>query len=180
MPEPYTDTAKKQVPVTGRAGAVAAAIAAACTLCASVLTMPSEGLRTHPYMDMPGGRATVCYGETEQAMRVYTPGECGDLLRQRLLRDYAPKVLACVPGLYDPKRQPIFAALIDASYNAGWAAVCASPMAANARAGQWRAACDSFPGWFVTARNRKTGVRVKLPGLVTRRKTEADLCRKGL
>jgi len=166
-------TQKKVAPAAGVAACVAA-----CAMIAP-LTGRFEGLRTKPYLD-PAGIKTVCYGETEQAMRVYTPGECGNILRQRLLRDYAPKVLACVPGLYDPKRQPIFAAMIDASYNAGWAAVCASPMAANARAGQWRAACDSFPGWFVTARNRKTGVRVKLPWLVTRRKAEADLCRKGL
>jgi lysozyme len=150
-----------------RAGA---AIAAAC-LVAAPLTAAFEGLRTKPYLD-PAGIQTVCYGETEREMRVYTADECGSLLRQRLAKDYAPKVLACLPQVAD--RKAVFAALIDASYNAGPKAVCNSRMATSIRAGQWRAACDGFSGWYVTAKGKR------LPGLVRRREAERNLCRSGL
>lgn len=150
----------------------AAAAIAAAVLVAVPLTAGFEGLRTRPYRD-PANIETVCFGDTEVEMRVYTADECGKLLRERMARDYAPKVLACLPQLMDPKRKPVFAALIDAAYNAGPAAVCRSRMARAIRAGDWKAACKGFVGWYETARGKW------YRGLHRRRLAERDLCLKG-
>lgn len=155
-------------------GAIAAAIAAACAG-AIPLIMASEGLRTRPYLD-PVKIPTVCYGETQVEMRAYTRNECGQLLRRQLARKYAPRVLACLPQLAAPERRHEFAAMIDSSYNAGPAAVCRSRMARHIRAGNWRAACNSLEGWYVTARDRRTGARNAYPGLVKRRLEAKRLC----
>lgn len=170
MPQP-----QRVAPAAG----IAACIAAACVIIAP-FTASREGFVSRARPD-PAAIPTYCFGETQNvdALRIYSRTECQDLLRKRLARDYAPKVLACIPGLADPRRANVFAALLDASYNAGPVAVCASPMARAARALNWRAACNAFPGWFVTARNRRTGVRIRLNGLVSRRAAERQLCLKG-
>lgn len=147
------------------------AIIAAAVLVAMPLTARFEGLRTKPYLD-PAGIPTVCYGETELALRVYSVDECGAMLRQRLLKDYAPKVAACVPSLVSEAKANALAAFVDASYNAGPKAVCNSRMAKAVRAGDLRAACDGFAGWYVTARGKR------FPGLVRRREAERQLCLK--
>lgn len=160
-------------------------IVAACLICAP-LTMAFEGLRTKPYND-PAGIKTVCYGETEEPMRVYSEDECGVLLRKRLAQDYAPKLVQCLPQIVTWSKLSMFSALLDASYNAGWAAVCQSPMAAKIKAGDFVGACHALTadyivggklihGWYASAKNRKTGVRKELPGLVKRRQAEAKLC----
>lgn len=148
-----------------------AAIAAAL-LIAVPLTASFEGLRTRPYKDVTG-TPTVCYGDTQVEMRVYSADECGKLLRERMARDYAPKVLACLPQLTAPERKPVFAALIDASYNAGPRAVCRSPMAKAIRAGEWTIACYRFVGWYETSKGKW------FRGLHRRRLAERDLCLKG-
>lgn len=154
--------------------AIAACIAAACAVAVPYI-MQSEGLRTRPYKD-PVGIPTVCFGETNVPMRVYTRDECGALLRRQLARRYAPKVLACLPQLSAPNRRNEFAAMIDSSYNAGPAAVCKSRMARHIRNGDWYAACVSLDGWYVTARDRRTGQRIRLRGLVKRRIEMKHLC----
>ncbi len=157
-------------------GAAAIAIAAAVAIAAPSLTEPFEGFEPRPYLD-PAKVRTVCYGETEGIeTRVYSKSECGQLLRVRMARDYAPRLLACLPQLIDQRRRNVFAAMLDASYNAGWSAVCQSRMARSIRAGDWTGACTGLRGWYVTARNRQTGQRIQLAGLVRRRNAEAALC----
>ena len=152
-----------------------AAIAAACIVCLP-LTAGKEGLVLKPRPD-PAAIITWCYGETQgKPLEVYTKDQCGTLLRERMGRDYAPKVLACLPALAAPRRRHEFAALIDASYNAGPVAVCNSRMVASMKAGNWTAGCNGFVGWYTTARNRKTGQRIQLRGLVIRRADERALC----
>ena len=152
---------------------ITAAVAAAIPL-----TMSSEGVRTRPYDDAAHVR-TVCYGETAGVEeRVYSRGECGDMLRRRLAADYAPRLIACMPGLVDaPFPRTVFAALLDAAYNAGPAAVCRR-FAPLFNANRITATCAALPGWFTTARDRRTGAVRRLPGLVTRRAKEAALCGK--
>lgn len=162
-------------------GAKKAALIAAAVLVIVPVTASQEGLVTKARPD-PAHIPTYCYGETENVdpQRIYTKTECMVLLRKRLARDYAPKVLACVPQLQDARRKYVFASLIDASYNAGPVAVCKSPMAIRIRAADWEGGCHAFVGWYTTARDRKTGVRKPLPGLVKRRRdVEAPLCLKG-
>lgn len=149
-------------------GGIVAVIFAAVAI-AAPLTAHFEGLRTKPYADPGNGTATVCYGETEREMRTYTPDECAALLRARQAKDYAPKVLACVPGLAD--RREAFAASISLSYNIGVSAFCRSTIARRFNAGRWREGCDHFRDW------KRAGGKV-LRGLVRRREAERSLCLK--
>lgn len=184
-----------QQPPPSNAAAITAVCAAAAAACLA-LTQNSEGKRLKPYRD-PANIVTWCYGETNGTPKAaYTSGECASLLQNKLARTYAPKVASCLPELADQKRIKVFAAFLDASYNAGPAAVCTSPMARAVKAGDWSGACR-FQGWFVTARYRGkpmstaamqragwkwtgTAWRKTLPGLVTRRANEAQLCLQGL
>lgn len=164
----------------GTAASMAAAIALAVPV-AAALGERWEGYAARPYLD-PAKIKTGCFGETEDPAyledRIYSRTECGVQLRRRLARDYAPRILACLPEIAD--KPVVFGALLDASYNAGPSAVCSSSMARLIRANRWRPACAALPGWYVTARNRRTGVRVQLAGLVNRRKDEARVCLSGL
>jgi len=149
----------------------APAIIATAVLISAPLTAAFEGLRTKPYHD-PAGKLTICYGETERAMRPYTPDECRMLLQARQAANYAPAVLKCVPSI--GSHQEPFAASIDASYNAGVGAFCRSPMTRRFNAGDWAGGCVAFSGWRVTAKGKV------LPGLVRRREAERALCTKGV
>lgn len=162
-----------------KTGGVAAICIAAAGVCLP-LTKSSEGERLAPYRD-PAHIVTWCYGETQGPHKDrYSSGECAALLENRLARDYAPKIAACVPQAATEQRIKVFSALLDAAYNAGSAAVCKSRMARSIRAGDWRGGCNGFYGWYATARDRRTGRRVQLPGLVARRAKEAQLCFAGL
>jgi lysozyme len=182
-------------------------VAAAVLLATTALTIPSEGTRLRPYWD-PAHIRTVCNGETKGVQeRAYSAAECQILLEQRMARDYAPAIERCAPQVANDRRLKIFAALLDASYNAGTAAVCSSPMVARIKAGDLAGACGAFTakirvgpivadGWFVTARYRgkpqpahamsragwhwtgKSWIK-QLGGLVTRRGKEARLCLQG-
>ena len=157
-----------------------AAIAAACLAIAPFVSQ-REGYVAKARPD-PAGIMTYCNGETQRVdpVRIYSRDECQALLRRRLAQDYAPRVAACVPAVAtDPRRLPAFEAMIDASYNAGPGALCSSSIARLARAGQWEAACNRFVGWRDTARNRRTGIVRRFPGLVARRSAERALCLKG-
>jgi lysozyme len=158
-----------------RAGIAAASIALAVTVCAP-LTIESEGVRTRPYLD-PVHVRTVCYGETSGIEdRIYSKDECAALLRARLAGSYAPRLVGCMPGLVDqPHPRRAFAALLDASYNAGPKAVCGH-FARTFNAGRIIATCKALPGWYVTARDRETGAVRRLKGLEERRRRESQLC----
>jgi lysozyme len=144
---------------------------AALVLVATPVAMAFEGVRTHPYRDVTG-TPTVCYGDTEVAMRVYGRDECAALLRARLAKDYAPHLIQCVPALAKPENRYRGGALLDASYNAGWQGACRSPMARDFNAGKWTEGCNAFVGW------RETSKGVHLAGLARRRRAEADVCRR--
>lgn len=148
----------------------AALIAAACLVAAPV-TASFEGLRTHPYRDpAPKHTMTVCYGETQVKMNVYTPDECRMMLEADQRREYAPAVLKCTPGI-GPKVN-LFASAIDAAWNAGPSNFCKSPMAAAFNRGAWATGCNAYRGWHVAPGGKL------LPGLVRRRETERTLCLK--
>jgi lysozyme len=188
-PAPTSPQGPKQ-----RSGAgYAAAIAAACLVCAP-LTATFEGKSNKPYLD-PVKKPTVCYGETQVAMRVYSDDECGRMLRHALAQRYGPKIAACLPELTAADRRNEFVAMLDSSYNAGPAAICRSPMARQIRAGEWSAACSSLRSFYVgsvTARPVKGAMESrritggpnkgkwfnKFRGLVGRRAFFADFCMK--
>lgn len=166
-------------PPTRNKAAIAAVCAGAAIACLP-LTRTSEGERLRPYRD-PAHIVTWCYGETVgEPKSLYTETECATMLQNRLARDYAPKIAACLPELANERRIKAFAAFLDASYNAGPAAVCKSRMAVSVHAGNWGRACAGFYGWRATAHDRRTGALLHLRGLEIRREKEAALCREGI
>lgn len=148
---------------------------------AAPLTASYEGYSPKVYYD-PAHILTQCYGETRDIdpSKMYSKDECMAKLRARMAKDYAPQIAQCLPQIATDERVKVFAALLDASYNAGTAAVCKSRMAISIKAGKWAEACNGFYGWYTTARDRKTGQRIALRGLVIRREKEAALCKEGL
>lgn len=151
----------------------------AVTLAAAIATaiaIPAEGLRQVAYYDPPG-ILTVCYGSTTDVQRgkKYTLDECKARLDADMLNAVSA-VERCVPGL--PVN--VLAAFSDAAYNLGPKIACntsASTAARLLKAGDHAGACRQLPRWNKAV---VLGVMVPLPGLTTRRATEAKLCLKDL
>jgi lysozyme len=156
-----------------KAGLTAAGIASALAAALpTALPIIREGVRTTPYLDV-AKIPTVCIGETAVQMRSYTVAECNAILSRRVVKDFGPQVLQCVPGLAAPTRLNQLSASIVLAYNIGTDAFCKSTIARRFNAAQWRAGCDGFLAW------RFAGGR-ELRGLVNRREDERALCLKGL
>jgi lysozyme len=154
----------------GKAGWLAA-IAAAAAIATPIISR-WEGRKLDPYQDIVGVW-TVCDGETRVRMRRYSNAECDAMTAKAISNDFAPEVLACVPGLAVPRRRHQFAASISLAYNIGSPAFCRSSAAAAFNRGEWRAGCEAFSRW-----NRAGGRRVQ--GLANRRAAEVRLCLTGL
>lgn len=154
----------------GKAGWLAAIAAAAAI--ATPMISRWEGRSLDPYRDIVGVW-TVCDGETRVPMRRYTNPECDAMTAKAIGSDFAPEVLACVPGLAEPRRRHQFAASISLAYNIGSPAFCRSSAAAAFNRGEWRRGCEAFAMW-----NRAGGRRVQ--GLANRRAAEVRLCLQGL
>lgn len=122
-----------------------------------------------------GHPITYCHGQTSEfgnvkAGQKFSPAQCDALLAQSM-----PKYLAQIePCIHVPLPVKTEAALLDAAYNAGGAAVCRSTMLAKMNAGDLRAGCEAFSTWYV----RASGVVVK--GLQNRRKGDRQLCLEGV
>jgi lysozyme len=127
-----------------------------------------------------GHPVTYCYGQTDEFGKVkegtrFTKAECDKKLAESL-----PKYLAKIePCIKVPLPDKTKAALLDAAYNAGPAAVCRSPMVRKMNAGDLVGGCNAFAGWYV----RSDGVVRR--GLLARRggdarKGEKQLCLEGV
>lgn len=123
-----------------------------------------------------------CHGQTDEFGKVkegqrFTPAQCKDLLAKSLPKYLIP-LQKCVTREVPVKTM---AALLDAAYNAGPAAVCRSPMVAKMNAGNIEAGCRAFKGWYVRSdgKERKGLVarRSGLPG--DKRVNEMQLCLEG-
>ena len=156
MPKPTRKTLAGLIG-TGAAGALIAFVGA------------WEGKSNAPYLDIVNVR-TVCYGETQVAMRRYTDQECRDMLERRLV-DYAGPVLDRNPELKGHDNQVIAAASL--AYNIGAPAYNRSTVAKRFSARNLRGACDAFLMW-----SRAGGRTVK--GLLRRRQAEREVCLRGL
>ena len=132
-----------------------------------------EGFRAKPYL-CPAGVATIGYGSTRyKDGRLVTLADppisresAEALLMHTIRTNYLPGVLAASPGLAAHPRK--LAAVVDFAYNCGVARYRASTLRRCMNAGQWGAARDQLMKWT------RGGGRV-LPGLVARRKAEAQL-----
>lgn len=167
-------TVKKTIATAGSAAVIAAAVA---------FTPIWEGMDAVAKKDMigTGHPITYCYGQTDEFGKVkvgqrFTKRECDEKLAASL-PVYLNKIGPCV---HVPVPVKTMASLLDGSYNAGSGAVCKSPMVARINAGNIRAGCEAFSGWYI----RSDGVIRK--GLIARRKgidarkSERQLCLEGL
>lgn len=150
-----------------KGGLAAAALIAAAT----PFIAKHEGVRLKPYRDA-GGVWTVCYGETNVPMRIYTLAECKAMFGKALEKEYGARVEDCVT-----KDMPIRVevAFISLAYNTGWQGFCRSRIVLLWNAGRFHESCMAIEGYKVSQR----GVGV-LPGLITRRVDEKGECFAGL
>lgn len=116
---------------------------------------------------------TICDGDTNNVRggMVETPEGCQRRLEAQLIA-HAKPVLACVPGLRDPRRSGPLVASVSLAYNIGTSGFCRSTVARRFNAGDWRGGCDAMLMWD------KAGGR-KVRGLTRRREKERALCMRG-
>lgn len=163
-----------------RAGAGSLAVIAAAT---TILTV-WEGTDLVAKKDMigTGHPMTYCHGQTDEfgvvkAGQRFTPAQCKDLLAKSLPK-YLTPLQECVKVELPVKTM---AALLDAAYNAGPAAVCRSPMVKKMNAGDIRGGCLAFEGWYIRSdgqvRRGLVARRSGLPG--DKRVSEKQLCLEG-
>lgn len=164
---------KKTGLAAGSAGIIAAAVA---------FTPGWEGMDPAANRDMigTGHPVTYCYGQTDEfgAVKVgqrFTKADCEQKLAESLPK-FLTEIDRCIKA---PLPDKTMAAFLDATYNAGSAAVCYSPMVKLANVGDLRSACNAFAGWYVKSDGQVWR------GLVARRggdgrKGEKQLCLEGL
>jgi lysozyme len=127
-----------------------------------------------------GHPITYCYGQTDEFGQVrvgtrFTKKECDAKLAESLPK-YLVKLDACLEVSLPDKTK---AALLDAAYNAGPAAVCRSPMVARMNRGDLRGGCYAFQGWYVRSAGQvRRGLIARRAG--DSRKGEKQLCLEGL
>ena len=129
-----------------------------------------EGLRLSPYKD-GGGVPTVCYGETEVAMRNYTAAECEAMFARRLVYFETGLDRLLVEGVEIPSQSK--AAFVSWAYNVGLGAARQSTLVRKLNAGDLAGACRELVRW-----NKDNGRTVA--GLVNRRADELRLCLAGV
>lgn len=165
----------------------AATMSGAGAIACCVLFTPGwEGMDLVAKRDMigTGHPVTYCNGLTDEFGKVkvgqrFTPEECKKALALAL-----PKYWDAIsPYIRIPLPDKTAGALLDAAWNAGPKAVINSPMLAQMNAGNLRAGCNAFAGWYVRSDGQ---VRA---GLIDRRNgedhgdkrlSEKGLCLKGI
>lgn len=166
---------KKTIATASGAGAIACCVA----------FLPGwEGMDKVAKKDMigTGHPVTYCYGQTDEfgAVKVgtkFTKAECDAKLAESLPKYLVPLQKCVKVDLPDKS----MAALLDAAYNAGPAAVCRSPMVAHMNAGNLRDGCNAFTGWYVRSDGQvRKGLVARRQGIGDGRKSERDLCLEGI
>lgn len=153
--------------------------AAAGFVVAAALAAPGsryfEGYFSKTYRD-PVGIPTACWGETGPHVRYgmeFTFEQCVAMHDASLL--VAWRGLACLAPVEVQPHEA--AALLSWTHNVGVRAACTSTLArllrAGAKATEW---CPQMARWVY---GTVLGVKVTLPGLVTRRAAEVSMCLTG-
>ena len=129
-----------------------------------------------PYIDKIGkGQPwTVCNGVTGAGVvpgRYYTPEDCKRL--ELPIYQAAEREGRRLFSRWDTYNVWVQASIIDMVYNLGAPAVAGGTMRTLANAGNLHAACAQMLRWVMGTVN---GQKVRLPGLVDRRGTTAELC----
>jgi lysozyme len=166
-------------PAGGAPRFVLAALLGSAALAVTLLAdiRADEGRRTRAYRDL-GGIVTICDGDTAGVRpgQVATDAEC-DARTARRLAEYARPVIACVPALREPGREPQLRASVRFAYNVGAAAFCRGSVGRRMRAGDWRGGCDAI---LLYDRARVNGRLRRVRGLTLRRQRERAVCLQGL
>lgn len=177
--------AKKRLTAKQKGVVLSAAMVAAIVSVLVDFTPQWEGMDKVARRDAigTGHPITYCYGQTDEfgVVKVgqrFTRVECDEAIKKSLPK-YVSGVAKCATRIFPVK---VWAALVDAAYNAGIAAVCRSPMMVRMNEGNYRAGCNAFAGWYI----RSDGVIRK--GLIARRSgmrgdprvSERALCLEGL
>lgn len=145
---------------------------------AAALAVPAsryfEGYASRTYRD-PVGIPTACWGETGPHIGYgmeFSIEQCIRMHDASLARTW--RALSCIDVLLLPRE---LAAILSWAHNVGTGKACSSTLARMIRAGAppdvW---CHQLPRW-----NKGTvlGVKIVLPGLVTRRAAELHMCLTG-
>jgi lysozyme len=154
--------------------------------CCVAFTPQWEGMDSVARRDMigTGHPFTYCNGLTsvDGSVKVgqrFTKEECDKALALALPK-YWEKIAAC---LNEPLPAKTGGSLLDASFNAGPAAVCRSPMVKKMNAGNLRAGCNAFAGWYVRSDGKvRVGLEDRRDGedFGDKRLSEKGLCLEGL
>lgn len=149
--------------------------------CCVAFTPIWEGLDRTAQIDRigTGHPVTYCYGQTSTHVRPgehFTRQQCDAVLAKSL-----PKYLAQIDRcIHVPLPDKTKAALLDAAYNAGPAAVCRSPMVRKMNAHDLEGGCRAFRGWYIRSDGRvRLGLVARRSGIDSR-KSEMQLCLEGL
>lgn len=154
----------------GPAALVAAVLAAAAL--ATPLIGKFEGYALVGYKDpAPGAFETICYGHKQAGVlgKRDTDIQCGQLLANDAL-SHGMDISGCIPA---DTPINVRAAFTSFAFNVGSQKFCSSTMAKKANARDWRGACAEFPRWTLSGGK-------PLPGLVSRRAAERQLCEQDL
>ena len=130
-----------------------------------------EGYVPGTYVD-PVGIVTACFGHTSQRLTLgmeMSEHDCLQLLADDLTR-HNEQLLQAVSA---PLSEHEHAAYLSFHYNIGTGNFRSSTLLRHLNAGRRVAACNELPHW-VYAKG------IKLPGLVTRRAQERELCLQGV
>lgn len=146
----------------------AAVLARAAELCKRF-----EGLSLKPYR-CPAGVPTIGYGSTRYAdgKRVtmsdppISTKDADDLLLTTLRQEYLPGVLKASPNL--AQHPEVCAAIVDFAYNLGVGQYRYSTLRQRVLDENWPAVITELNKWVFSGGK-------KLPGLITRRRVEAEL-----
>lgn len=162
----------------GKAGA------AAVIGCCVAFTPLWEGFQpvAEPDAIGTGHPITYCYGQTAEYGAVeagtrFTRQQCDAKLADSLPA-YLDQIEPCMHVALPVKTE---AALLDAAYNAGPAAVCRSPMLVRMNAGDLAGGCNAFAGWYVRSDGAvRSGLIARRSGANAARKSERQLCLEGV
>lgn len=157
---------RKKLAAAGLAGATALGLA-------GIMGSYYEGARYVPYLD-PVGIPTVCRGITGPEVvwgKYYTEPQCHALEAEHL--GIAENAVARQIPSYHSLNRWVQAALIDFTYNAGERNLASSTLRKRFNAGDVEGGCMELNKWV---KSTQKGKLITLPGLVTRRADETDLC----
>jgi lysozyme len=154
--------------VTGRL--LAMGLGAALALSGGSIAL-HEGYIPGTYVD-PVGIVTACFGHTSQRLTLGMEMSEHDCLLL-LADDLTTHNKQLMQAVKVPLSEQEHGAYLSFHYNVGSANFKSSTLLRHLNAGQRELACNELPRW-VYAKG------IKLPGLVTRRAQERDLCLQGV